>query len=82
MDELQQFPTDIIPMGRQERYDWDKLLNGSVWAIDPKEIHCTPVSFYRNANVVARKRGMKISARNIQMNFPDTDKFYIQAVPR
>lgn len=56
MKRLGEFPRDA----RVSKYPWDKLLDGSVWEILPKDVPVSFTSFRACAQQAAKRRGGKI----------------------
>ena len=56
---------EAFPQGRgQQRYDWNRLLDGSVWALTPGEDFNGKSSTFRaNAKTQARRRGGDVRTR-------------------
>lgn len=55
---------ETFPQGPGQRYNWNELLNGSVWALTPGEDFGGKTSTFRaNAKNQARKRGGDVKTR-------------------
>ena len=51
----------FIPKGKSAVYDWDKLLDGSIWELRRgKDFNTGPISMRCAAYIAAARRGIKV----------------------